>query len=60
MTKAIEIKNNIATLIDRNGELHTFKNGREILTFTENAGLFAMHEMFNEEQIDFLVHNGRA
>lgn len=56
----IEVKNGKATLIDRHGDAHEFKNGREILTFTENVGLHALYEMFNENQIDFLMHNGRA
>jgi hypothetical protein len=60
MTKALEIKNGVATLIDRNGDTHTFKNGREILTFTENVGMFGLYEMFGERQVDFLMNNGKA
>ena len=56
----LEVVNGTAKLVDKNGDTHTFKNGREILTFTENVGMFALHEMFNEAQIDFLIHNGKA
>jgi len=46
------------TLTDINGETHVFKNKREILTFTENVGMFALYEMFTEKQIEFLMMKG--
>lgn len=58
--KALEVKNGVATLRDRHGDTHIFNNGKEILDFTENVGMFGLYEMFGQSQIDFLMHNGRG
>ena len=48
------------SLINKNGEKHSFKNSSEILEFTENVGMYALYEMFTENQVDFLILNGKA